>query len=238
MYYLLAHRGFLGGCATCKLQYSPVVLQFAMSFCVYGYYVFSFNNFATGSPYVKNCLEYSTTLTAGNYQCKVCIELFIPTLDSRSCVQAIANCAIAQSTPNTSLCQTCNAGFIRVAGSCAKPSIESCEKYEQTNYPSPQQCIKCVPGMYLKTGGLVCAKGQVANCKSFQDNAPTVCLACMAGYGLINVSATVTYCYPIPPDSNCSDISLQNVDRTNIGVFSCLQCTLSATKVYGVLPFP
>lgn len=238
LYYLLAFGGYQGGCASCKPQYAATVFRLdGQAACVYGYYVFASNAFAANSPYVKNCAQYATTLSGSNLVCKVCLELYIPTLDGRACVQSIADCAVAQNSPNSALCQSCKAGFIRAVGACVKPNIEGCAEYEQSTFPQTPQCLKCAAGLYLKTGGLQCLAGGVANCGGYTDNSPALCRECLSGYALVQVSQALTYCFPVPPDSNCAKASLQNADRPGIGAFSCQKCASSATKAFGAVPF-
>jgi hypothetical protein len=198
------------GCSKCMTN-TNVAIEVGnqdINFCTPRSYI-AFNDFASGSPFVDNCLKYKGGTST--FDCIKCREQFIITADVvgffgslvySDCIEFtddLSFCEIADSTYH-SRCRICKEGyFLTDTKKCQIESVSNCLQSSIIGGIN-LGCSVCAEG-YYKNISNECIKGNIANCKTYSGNVDN-CTECFEGFKIFQDAGGRKYCIEMQ-DSRC-----------------------------------
>lgn len=207
----------MASCNTCQQNYIALKTTVDTLICVTTNYIRT-NTFISNTVFkTTKCLNFNMD-SSGNYYCYTCIANYIAATNG-NCYLALVpehnNCLWAY---NATTCDVCLKGFVFVRGICTKQAINLCSTYAMNKLLTNQVCTACIAGYYSGSNGTVCYQGTISNCLNYTS--VTECAVCSAGYQLVLLANSATYCIPIPPELKCVtyDFNFQT------GIMKCSQC--------------
>ena len=237
---LLWQQAYVAGCSSCESSYVSVELEtvanVSRNYCVASGWIQNNVDGITNdanTDFIPHCKHYKAADLGPNYECEECDTSYVisgtgTTPSGTKCYAgtSLGNCEIATSATNCSKCV--NDTFGLVNNSCIAGNIANCVAYNYTANETSVKCTQCAPGFY-KTTDNKCEQGLIPNCKIFEPNQPSQCKTCDDGHVKTTVGSSNIYCYPIPDELNCSDMTLSN--NVAGGQVSCSACTNSQTHL-------
>lgn len=193
--------GISGNCTTCENGYALV-------------------------PVLNACFPCQTAHCAScTYEdpffCSFCERGYQANVNTGTCQPCgVARCANCLTDINT--CDECEAGTYMDAdtGSCVACADPLCKQCEATG--SNHTCFECADGYYAHPETGACTACAAANCAQCSTVAPSVCVSCAAGYGLLD-----GVCLP------CAD---PNCQLCNGDTWLCAQCAFGSATAEGTCP--
>lgn len=228
-----ANNYFLSDSGTACRAFPHPALPFCESYtyynscsrCVQGYLLAGPNNCQPVRPIV-NCSRYSQTSAAN--VCTECVPGYYVT--GNTCNERqniIARCEIYSSTEDR--CSKCEDSHTLTTDALAcLRIIPSCVTYQSSNVSTTSLvCQTCADGFFYNTNSSICNRGDIPNCKTYQNNSSTNCLACSNGFYLEGgeckqhrqISKCVTYSGLVPNAcSSCDNTSFIVTQNIGCGV--------------------
>ena len=241
---LLYAQGYAAGCSQCESSYVAVGVDTEdvakdRHYCVSSGWIQNNVDSITDEDttrFIPHCKLYSTGTTStgsNDYVCEECDTSYViagtgVNKSGAKCYPgtSLGNCEIASSATNCTKCV--NNTFGLVSNSCVAGNIANCVAYNYTQNETSIKCTQCAPGFY-KTTDNKCEQGLIPNCKIFSDNQPSQCQTCEDNHILTSVGSNNKYCYPIPDELNCSDMSYTN--NVAGGKVTCTTCANQTTHL-------
>lgn len=207
------------GCTSCQTGTISIKITTNQFICSISSY-FTSNIYVSNTVFIVGCLNYYVNPTTFLLTCIVCSPNMVVS-NNGLCYQisTYPNCLqINDNIPTTIVCSTCASGYVLILGACQLAAIKNCSIYSTATTNPSQVCLTCAPGYYLNAN--LCIIGNTINC--IQQSSLNLCNICAAGFVLITLSNSNSYCYPIPRNNNC--LSVGNGFST--GSITCTACAL------------